>query len=118
MAGNRGWFQIITDLLSGVSSSEYEGAHSDIDKLIANADKDALLAKLFNVDDGRDTGSVYRHLNPKDSTVTLLQGMIDRHYGNPEMSDESRIRRNALKNIENPISQDYAASLLARLRNE
>ena len=118
MAGNRGWVQKLTDMLGGVSSSEYEGAHNDINKLIARADEDALLSKLFNVNEGRFTGSVYRHLNPSDSTVTLLQGMVDRYYGNYGISKEDRIRKDALVNVEKPISQDYASSLLARLRNK
>ena len=96
----------------------YKGAHQDIDKLIKKADEDALLAKLFNVDDGRFTGAVYRHLDPADSSVSILQGMVDRYYGNYGMSKEERIRRNALKNKKEPLSKDYVASLLARIRNE
>tara|TARA_R100000808_G_scaffold22213_1_gene48192 strand:- start:996 stop:1352 length:357 start_codon:yes stop_codon:yes gene_type:complete len=118
MEDRRGWPQWISDLISGVSFSEYKGAHQDIDKLIERADEDALLAKLFPVDDGRNTGAVYRHLNPNDSTVTLLQGMVDRYYRSPIVPLEDMIRRDALGNIGEPISQDYAASLLARLRNE
>ena len=118
MAGNRGWFQTLTDMLGGVSKSEYQGAHNDIDKLIKRADKDAMLSKLFTVEEGRHTGGVYRYLNPKDSTVTLLQGMVDRYYGNYGISTEDRIRRDALRHVESPTSQSYAASLLARLRNE
>ena len=118
MGDNRGWVQWIGDLMSGVSSSEYKGAHQDIDKLIARADEDALLSKLFNVDDGRFTGAVYRYVDPSDSSVSILQGMIDRYYRNPAIELETAIRNDAMRNIEQPIPQDYAASLLARLRNE
>ena len=34
MEDNRGWLQWAQDLMAGVSSSEYKGAHQDIDKLL------------------------------------------------------------------------------------
>ena len=43
MVDNRNFLEKIVDMFSGISSSEYEGAHNDIDKLIANEDKDAVL---------------------------------------------------------------------------
>tara|TARA_R100000781_G_C3978299_1_gene92626 strand:+ start:108 stop:458 length:351 start_codon:yes stop_codon:yes gene_type:complete len=116
MVGNRGWGQTIMDMLAGVSESEYEGAHSDIDKIIARADKDAELAKLFDVVEGRNVGAVYRHLDPSDSSVSLIQGMVDKWYRNPAVELETSIRRDAMRN--EPISKDYVASLLARLRNK
>mgnify|MGYP003325212887 CR=1 FL=1 len=82
MEDNRGWLQWAQDLMAGVSFSEYKGAHQDIDKLIARADENAILAKLIDVDYGRNTGAVYRYLDPADSSVSLIQGMVDRYYGN------------------------------------
>ena len=43
----RSYLESFIDLLSGSSASKYQGAHETIDKLIANADADTELAKLF-----------------------------------------------------------------------
>lgn len=118
MEDNRGWLQWAQDLMAGVSSSEYKGAHQDIDKLIARADENAILAKLIDVDYGRNTGAVYRYLDPADSSVSLIQGMVDRWHRNPAVDLETAIRNDAMKYKDSPLSQDYVASLLAQIRNK
>ena len=83
----RGYLAQIYDYLaSGTSPSEFQGAHQDIDKLIASADAESELASLFKFSSGRDVVNVFRHLNPADSTVNLRMGLADMYYRNPDAS--------------------------------
>ena len=41
--------QLLDYIMSGVSPSEFRGAHDTINKLIANADAEAEYAKLFEL---------------------------------------------------------------------
>ena len=106
-------------MFSGISSSEYEGAHNDIDKLIANADKDAKLAELFKLIDGRTVIKGYRHLAP-DSTVNLVSSFSDMYHRNPSMSMDDLLRKSALKNVErgNFSSKQDIVRYLEKLRNQ
>jgi hypothetical protein len=72
--------QILDYVVSGVSPSEFRGAHEDIDKLIAQANPKHELAKLFDLSIGRDIVGAYRHLDPADSSVNLVLGQTDRYY--------------------------------------
>ena len=118
--------KFIDYLLDNISSSEFEGAHNDIDKLIANADKEHELAQLFKLRKGNLNIGVYRHLDQGDSTVNMLMGLIDQ-YGRPEgvggsrMSVDDALYRDVDRNVDNPnrkLSQTEAARYLAMLRNQ
>ena len=110
--------QVLDYLSSGVSPSEYQGAHQDIDKLIANADKESVLSKLFDMSVGRENVGVYRHLDPSDSTVNIIMGLADQYYRNENIPIEELLYKDAMANVDNPISQVEAARMLAQKRNQ
>ena len=123
MAGNftneRGYVtQLLDYLMSGTSPSEYKGAQSDINKLIADADKKAELAKIFQMQVGRENIGVYRHLDPADSTVTLLMGLADQYYRNENIPIETLLRKDAMSRKDSPMSMMDATRLLAQKRNQ
>ena len=123
MAGNfkdeRGYpTQILDYLISGTSPSEYQGAHTTINKLIANADEKSELAKLYQMRVGRENIGVYRHLNPSDSTVTLLMGLADQYRRNENIPIEQLLRQSAMASKDSPISMIDAARHLAQKRNQ
>jgi len=108
--------QILDYLVDGTSPSEFRGAHETINKLIANADANTEYAKLFDIDYGTDKMAYYRHLNPSDSTVTILTGLINALA--PSMnSDNERLLMNAKMTKDNPSNIVNAARGLAELRN-
>jgi hypothetical protein len=89
----------------GVSPSELKGAHSEIDKLIENADPKAKIAEVATISMGRDLERLFRVLNP-DSTVKMISGL----------------RARAIKSMnERPeykgMDKNLAAFLLAAARN-
>ena len=110
----RGKFvQLIDYLFSSISPSEFEGAHNDIDKLIANADKEHELAQLFQLRSGNTNIGVYRHL--------VEQFGRPEGVGGDRMSVEDALYRDVFRNIDNPnseIDQTQAARYLAMLRNQ
>tara|TARA_R100000808_G_scaffold284_2_gene1696 strand:+ start:1698 stop:2066 length:369 start_codon:yes stop_codon:yes gene_type:complete len=110
--------QVLDYLSSGVSPSEYQGAHQDIDKLIANADKESVLSKLFDMSVGRENVGVYRHLDPSDSTVNIIMGLADQYYRNENIPIEELLYKDAMSNLDEPMSQVDAARLLAQKRNQ
>ena len=110
--------QILDYLTSGTSPSEYKGAHDDINKLIANADAESTLAKLYQMNVGRENIGVYRHLNPKDSTVNIIMGLADQYYRNENIPIEELLYKDAMSNVDDPISQVEAARMLAQKRNQ
>ena len=119
MEDDRSMITRLVDMFSGISSSEYQGAHNDIDKLIANADADAELAELFKLFEGRTTIKGYRHLSP-DSTVNLITSSTDKYHRNPKYSIDDLLRISALnkaKQGEFTPKQDVAR-YLATLRNQ
>ena len=123
MSGNftdeRGYVtQLLDYLMSGTSPSEYKGAQSDINKLIADADKKAELAKIFQMQVGRENIGVYRHLDPADSTVTLLMGLADQYYRNENIPIETLLRKDAMSRKDSPMSMMDATRLLAQKRNQ
>ena len=108
--------QILDYLTAGTSPSEFRGAHEDIDKIIANADPKSEYAKLFDIDYGTDKMAYFRHLNPSDSTVTILTGLINALA--PSMkSDNERLLMDAIRTKDNPTTVVQAARSLAELRN-
>ena len=113
----RGYLTQIYDYMtSGVSPSEFQGAHQDIDKLIANADAETELASLFKFSSGWDVVNIFRHLNPAASTVTLKTGLSDIYYRNPEESLDALTKADAATS--RSTSQTEAARMLAALRNK
>ena len=108
--------QILDYLTAGTSPSEFKGAYETIDKLIANADAKTEYAKLFDIDYGTDKMAYFRHLNPSDSTVTILTGLINALA--PSMkSDNERLLMDAMRTKDNPTTAVQAARTLAELRN-
>ena len=108
--------QILDYLTAGTSPSEFRGAHEDIDKIISNADANTEYAKLFELDYGTDKMAYYRHLNPADSTVSILTGLINSLA--PSMySDDERLLMNAKMTKDRPSTVVNAARGLAELRN-
>ena len=81
----------LANLLGGASSSRWEGAHNDIDKLIANAPANSKIARISS--EGFDGGGwkkdLYRVLDDKDSTIKLLLGQTP-EGGNLRYSPEER----------------------------
>ena len=110
--------QVLDYLTSGTSPSEYRGAHEDINKFIADADEKSILSQLFQMSVGRENIGVYRHLNPADSTVNIVMGLADQYYRNENIPIEELLYKNAMSNIDNPISQVEAARILAQKRNQ
>jgi len=108
--------QILDYLKDGSSPSEFRGAHEDIDKIIANADAKTEYAKLFDIDYGTNKMAYYRHLNPSDSTVTILTGLINA-LAPSMMSDNERLLMDAIRTKDNPTTVVQAARSLAELRN-
>ena len=108
--------QILDYLTAGTSPSEFRGAHEDIDKIIANADAKTEYAKLFDIDYGTNKMAYYRHLNPSDSTVTILTGLINA-LAPSMMSDNERLLMDAIRTKDNPTTVVQAARSLAELRN-
>ena len=108
--------QILDYLTAGTSPSEFRGAYETIDKLIANADAKTEYAKLFDIDYGTDKMAYFRHLNPSDSTVTILTGLVNSLA--PSMdSDNKRMLMDAMRTKDNPTTAVQAARTLAELRN-
>tara|TARA_X000001388_G_scaffold68782_1_gene56806 strand:- start:2920 stop:3288 length:369 start_codon:yes stop_codon:yes gene_type:complete len=108
--------QILDYLTAGTSPSEFRGAHETIDRLISNADANTEYAKLFDIDYGTDKMAYFRHLNPSDSTVTILTGLINALA--PSMkSDNERLLMDAMRTKDNPTTAVQAARTLAELRN-
>ena len=114
---DRGYLtQILDYLTAGTSPSEFRGAYETIDKLIANADAKTEYAKLFDIDYGTDKMAYFRHLNPSDSTVTILTGLVNSLA--PSMdSDNKRMLMDAMRTKDNPTTAVQAARTLAELRN-
>ena len=110
--------QIFDYLTSGSSPSEFRGAYENIDKMISEADAKAELAKLFQMQAGRENIGVYRHLNPSDSTVTLLMGLADQYYRKPGVPMEELLRASAMGSKDSPVSMTEAARMLAKKRNQ
>ena len=108
--------QILDYLTAGTSPSEFRGAYETIDKLIANADAKTEYAKLFDIDYGTDKMAYFRHLNPSDSTVSILTGLVNSLA--PSMdSDNKRMLMDAMRTKDNPTTAVQAARTLAELRN-
>ena len=108
--------QLVDYLARGISRSEFKDAHNTINKLIANADANTEYAKLFDIDYGTNKMGYYRHLNPSDSTVTILSGLVNSLA--PSMdSDNKRMLMDAIRTKDRPSSIVDAASGLAELRN-
>ena len=63
----------------GVSPSELEGAHADIDKLIANADANAKIAEIATMSKGTDLERLFRVMNP-DSTIKVISSTAHKYY--------------------------------------
>ena len=110
--------QLLDYLISGSSPSEYQGAHTEINKMIANADAESELAKLYQMRVGRENIGVYRHLDKADSTVSLLMGLADQYRRNENIPIEQLLRQSAMSNLDDPISQVDAARMLAQKRNQ
>ena len=108
--------QIFDYLISGTSPSEFRGAHGDINKIIAKADPKSEYAKLFDIESGTGRIGYYRHLDPSDSTVTILKGLMDRMLPSFH-SDEERMLMDAKRHA-NPTTEIDAARALAALRNQ
>jgi len=122
-ADERGWGEKLIDyLLRDISPSKYESAHNDIDKLIANADEKAELAKLFEFTKGSNVIAGYRHLDPADSTVNLVYGLIDRYTRDPEfmLSEDNLLYKDASRRAERGdfLTKEEAAKYLVQARNE
>ena len=81
----------LINLFSGVSSSRWQGAHNDIDKLIANAPASSKIARISSEDFEGDgwKKDLYRVLDDKDSTIKLLLGQTVKG-GNLAYSPEER----------------------------
>tara|TARA_R100000231_G_C5318531_1_gene162674 strand:+ start:352 stop:720 length:369 start_codon:yes stop_codon:yes gene_type:complete len=108
--------QILDYLTAGTSPSEFRGAYETIDKLIANADAKTEYAKLFDIDYGTNKMAYFRHLDPSDSTVTILTGLVNSLA--PSMdSDNKRMLMDAMRTKDNPTTAVQAARTLAELRN-
>ena len=58
----------------------------------------------------------FRHLNPSDSTVTILTGLINA-LAPSMMSDNERLLMDAMRTKDNPTTVVQAARSLAELRN-
>lgn len=108
--------QLVDYLARGISRSEFKGAHDSINKIIANADAESEYAKLFEIDYGTNKMGYYRHLNPSDSTVTILSGIIN-SLAPTMQSDNERLLADAIRTKDRPSSVVDAASGLAELRN-
>lgn len=113
--------QILDYIMKNVSPSEYEGAYKDLDKLIENADAEAEYAKLFGGKDKFDRPyeyAYYRHLNPQDSTVSIVGSIADILYARDDIDDI--LLRGAKKNVKkgDTVSHQEAARSLAALRNK
>ena len=119
MEDDRNMITRLVDMFSGISSSEYQGAHNDIDKLIANADADAELAELFKLVEGRTVIKGYRHLG-KDSAVNLITSSTDKYHRNPKHSIDDLLRISALNQAkqEKFTPKQDVARYLATLRNQ
>ena len=114
----RNMLESFIDMISGGSASKYQGAHQTIDKLIANAPAEAELAKLFELHGGGYKMGYYRHLNPADSTVSIVSGLVDMIRQHPQYSEEEIMRINAMRDIEKPVSHKNAARALMEVRNQ
>ena len=109
----------------GVSTSEIRGAHTDIDKLIENADEKSKIARISRTQRGRKIEDMFRILNP-DSTIKILpSGEIDRYYDDDRYGSISEATyARLLENIEKEqndkslgLDKNAAAYRLAEERN-
>ena len=112
--------QLLDYLMDNTSPSEFRGAHDSIDKLISNADPKAEYAKLFDIEYGTNKMGFYRHLDQADSTVTILNAIINSLA--PSMhSDDERLLAEAKRVQGNPNYEPStiidAARALAEKRN-
>jgi|TARA_A100001515_G_scaffold6072_1_gene5222 hypothetical protein len=106
----------------GVSPSELKGAHSDIDKLIENADPKAKIAEVATISMNRDLERLFRVLNP-DSTVKMISVLGDRFLDDEQFGSlDAGLRARAIRSMnERPeykgMDKNLAAFLLAAARN-
>lgn len=114
----RSMLESMIDYMSGISASKYQGAHESIDKIIANADANTELAKMFELEKGGYKMGYYRYLNPADSTVSIVSGLVDMIRQHPQYSEEEIMRMNAMDSLNNPVSQKDAARALVEVRNK
>jgi hypothetical protein len=114
----RSYLESFIDLLSGSSASKYQGAHETINKIMANADAKTELAKMFELEKGGYKIGYYRHLNPADSTVSIVSGLVDMIRQHPQYSEEEIMRMNAMDSLNNPVSHKDAARALVEVRNQ
>ena len=121
----RGWLVKALDYITGnLSSSEYKGAYHDLDKLIENADAKSEYSSLFKFQDnvmGRPTAvNYFRHLDPADSSVSIVAGLSDILYnrGIDDFDESTLIDAIGEHKKGTSTSKKEAARTLGFLRNK